>query len=88
MDEATASLDVENETSLQTALSLLLKGKTVLIIAHRMRTVMGADKVVVLADGRVAEEGTPKALMNKKGMYYNMVALQQQTSDWTIGNHQ
>ena len=88
LDEATASLDVENETSLQTALSLLLKGKTVLIIAHRMRTVMGADKVVVLADGRVAEEGTPKALMNKKGMYYNMVALQQQTSDWTIGNHQ
>lgn len=88
LDEATASLDVENETSLQTALLLLLKGKTVLIIAHRMRTVMGADKVVVLADGRVAEEGTPKALMNKKGMYYNMVALQQQTSDWTIGNHQ
>jgi ATP-binding cassette subfamily B protein IrtB len=69
---------VENETGLQTALSLLLKGKTVLIIAHRMRTVMGADKVVVLADGRVAEEGTPKALMNKKGMYYNMVALQVQ----------
>lgn len=69
---------MENETGLQTALSLLLKGKTVLIIAHRMRTVMGADKVVVLADGRVAEEGTPKALMNKKGMYYNMVALQVQ----------
>ena len=56
LDEATASLDVENETSLQTALSALLKDKTVLVIAHRMRTVLGADHVVVLADGHVAEE--------------------------------
>ena len=66
LDEATASLDVENETSLQTALSALLKEKTVLIIAHRMRTVMGADHVVVLADGHVAEEGTPKQLLDQE----------------------
>lgn len=84
LDEATASLDVENETCIQTALSLLLKGKTVLIIAHRTYC-YGSDKVVVLADGRVAEEGTPNELMNKKGMYYNMVNLQRQTSDWMIG---
>lgn len=85
LDEATASLDVENETSLQRALSILLQGKTVLIIAHRMRTVSGANKVVVLADGRVAEEGTPDELMEKRGMYHHMVELQQQTSGWMIG---
>ncbi len=59
LDEATASLDVENETKVQGALSRLLAGKTVLVIAHRMRTVEAADKIVVLADGRVAEEGSP-----------------------------
>lgn len=66
LDEATASLDVENETRVQGALSRLLVGKTVLVIAHRMRTVEAADKIIVLADGRVAEEGTPAELMNKK----------------------
>lgn len=86
LDEATASLDVENETSLQTALSTLLRGKTVLIIAHRMRTVSGADRIVVLADGRVAEEGTPEELMKQKGIYRHMVELQQQTFGWTITN--
>lgn len=65
LDEATASLDVENETKVQGALSRLLVGKTVLVIAHRMRTVEAADKIIVLADGRVAEEGTPAELMNK-----------------------
>ena len=76
LDEATASLDVENETRVQGALSRLLVGKTVLVIAHRMRTVEAADKIIVLADGRVAEEGTPAELMNKNGLYHRMVDLQ------------
>ena len=63
--EATASLDVENETLIQTALSRLIKDKTVLVIAHRMRTVAGADKIVVLSDGMVAEEGDPDTLLGK-----------------------
>lgn len=62
LDEATASLDVENETAIQTALSRLIRNKTVLVIAHRMRTVAGADKIVVLSDGVVAEQGTPEKL--------------------------
>lgn len=84
LDEATASLDVENETLIQTALSRLIKDKTVLIIAHRMRTVAGADKIVVLKDGYVAEEGTPDALMLKNGIYSHMVNLQTQSQSWTI----
>ena len=87
LDEATASLDVENETSLQTALSALLKDKTVLVIAHRMRTVMGADHVVVLADGHVAEEGTPEQLMERGGMFRRMVELQRETSSWQVGGN-
>ena len=86
LDEATASLDVENETSLQTALSALLKEKTVLIIAHRMRTVMGADHVVVLADGHVAEEGTPKQLLDQGRIFRHMVELQQESSNWKISS--
>ena len=66
MDEATASLDVENETLVQQAISNLVKNKTVLIIAHRMRTVAGADRIVVLKDGYVAEQGTPEELLEKK----------------------
>ncbi|MCM1088858.1 MAG: ABC transporter ATP-binding protein/permease [Muribaculaceae bacterium] len=76
LDEATASLDVENETLIQAALSRLIKDKTVLVIAHRMRTVSGADKVVVLADGTVAEQGTPDELMNTGTVYPHMVKLQ------------
>ena len=87
LDEATASLDVENETSLQTALSALLKDKTVLVIAHRMRTVMGADHVVVLADGHVAEEGTPEQLMERGGMFRHMVELQRESSNWQVGGN-
>ena len=82
LDEATASLDVENETRVQGALSRLLVGKTVLVIAHRMRTVEAADKIIVLADGRVAEEGTPAELMNKNGLYHRMVDLQRQSAGW------
>lgn len=84
LDEATASLDVENETKVQSALSRLLAGKTVLVIAHRMRTVEAADKIVVLADGRVAEEGTPGELMAKKGLYHRMVELQRQSALWKL----
>ena len=84
MDEATASLDVENETLIQAALSRLIKDKTVLVIAHRMRTVSGADKVVVLSDGSVAEQGTPNKLMNTGKIYPHMVKLQITSQDWEI----
>ena len=84
LDEATASLDVENETKVQGALSRLLSGKTVLVIAHRMRTVEAADRIIVLADGRVAEEGTPADLMDKNGLYRRMVELQRQSSAWQL----
>ena len=84
LDEATASLDVENETKVQGALSRLLSGKTVLVIAHRMRTVEAADRIIVLADGRVAEEGRPAELMDKNGLYRRMVELQRQSSAWQL----
>ena len=84
LDEATASLDVENETQVQTALSRLIREKTVLVIAHRMRTVAGADKIVVLADGEVAEQGTPAQLMQKGGLYAHMVGLQTESQRWTL----
>ena len=81
LDEATASLDVENETLIQAALSRLIKDKTVLVIAHRMRTVSGANKVVVLSDGTVAEQGTPQKLMNTGKIYPHMVKLQMISQD-------
>ena len=80
LDEATASLDVENETKVQEALSRLLAGKTVLVIAHRMRTVEAADKIIVLAEGQVAEEGAPAELLRKNGLYRRMVELQRQST--------
>ena len=76
MDEATASLDAENETEVQTALSALVKDKTVLIIAHRLRTVEGAEKIVVIKGGKVAEQGTPEELKNRNGVYAKMLKLQ------------
>lgn len=84
LDEATASLDVENETIIQTALSRLIKNKTVLVIAHRMRTIENADKIIVLANGTVAESGTPNELMNKNGLFRHMVELQTASQNWTI----
>ena len=83
-DEATASLDVENETAIQEALSRLIKNKTVLIIAHRMRTVAGADQVVVLSGGIVAEQGSPAELYARKGLYAHMVDLQSTSQSWTL----
>lgn len=85
LDEATASLDVENETKVQGALSRLLAGKTVLVIAHRMRTVEAADKIVVLADGKVAEEGSPGELLTKEnGIFRRMTQLQTASAGWSI----
>ena len=84
LDEATASLDAENETEIQRALSSLIKDKTVLIIAHRMRTVENADKIVVLSGGHVAEEGRPDELMERRGIFSHMVALQKESSEWRI----
>ena len=82
--EATASLDVENETLIQSALSRLIANKTVLVIAHRMRTVAGADQIVVLANGTVAEHGTPAELMRKDGIYRHMVTLQTESQNWVL----
>ena len=84
LDEATASLDVENETLIQTALSRLIKDKTVLVIAHRMRTVAGADKIVVLSGGSVAEQGAPKDLIRQNGIFSHMVRLQTESQNWTL----
>jgi len=84
LDEATASLDVENETFIQESLSRLIKDKTVIIIAHRMRTVAGADKIVVLKEGRVAESGTPAELLASGGFYKQMQDIQQNAMDWKL----
>ena len=84
LDEATASLDVENETAIQEALSRLIKDKTVLIIAHRMRTVSSADKIVVLKDGAVAEQGSPAQLLHKGGIFAHMVQLQTKSQGWSL----
>lgn len=83
LDEATASLDVENETKIQEAISNLVRSKTVMVIAHRMRTVAGADRIVVLEDGNVVEEGDHKSLMDKNGLYRKMVDLQSESAKWT-----
>lgn len=84
LDEATASLDVDSETAVQRALSKLIKGKTVLVIAHRMRTVEAADQIVVLANGAVAEHGTHFELMAKAGLYRRLVDLQTASANWTL----
>ena len=84
LDEASASLDVENETAIQTALSKLIENKTVIIIAHRMRTVSGADKIVVLSDGTVKESGKPDDLLKQGGIFARMVQAQTEGEKWTI----
>ncbi|MBR3447818.1 MAG: ABC transporter ATP-binding protein [Oscillospiraceae bacterium] len=84
LDEATASLDVENETLIQSALSRLIANKTVLVIAHRMRTVAGADQVIVLSGGKVAEAGTPAALMQQNGIFAHMTRLQTESTEWAL----
>ena len=84
LDEATASLDVENETLIQESLSRLIKNKTVMIIAHRMRTVAGADNIVVLSEGTVVEQGSSDTLLKKNGIYARMVKLQTQSQKWAM----
>ena len=84
LDEASASLDVENETAIQSAISKLIENKTVIVIAHRMRTVLGADKIVVLSDGIVKECGTPDELLEQNGVFANMVRTQTESESWTI----
>ena len=84
LDEATASLDVDNETEIQEAISGLIKGKTVLVIAHRMRTVENADQIIVLDGGIVAESGTHDELMQKKGLYARLVELQTASAEWKL----
>ena len=84
LDEATASLDVDNETEIQEAISRLVKGKTVLVIAHRMRTVENADQIIVLDGGVVAERGTHAELMKKNGLYARLVNLQTASAEWKL----
>lgn len=84
LDEATASLDAENETAIQSALSRLIKDKTVLLIAHRMRTVAGANKIVVLSGGTVSEQGDPNTLLREKGLYARMADLQTKSQNWAM----
>ncbi|MCF6413099.1 ABC transporter ATP-binding protein [Collinsella tanakaei] len=84
LDEATASLDVENETAVQTALSRLLADRTVIVIAHRMRTVLSANKIVVLDEGRVVEQGSPDELLAADGLFARMVRLQRESADWIL----
>jgi len=83
MDEATASLDVDNETLIQESLSRLIRNKTVMIIAHRMRTVMNADQIVLLSGGRVVEMGSPAELLKKNGLFRHMAQLQSESMEWT-----
>lgn len=84
LDEATASLDVDNETEIQEAITHLIRGKTVLIIAHRMRTVEKADKIIVLDGGVIVESGTHEELMRKNGLYHKLVELQTAAADWKL----
>lgn len=84
LDEATASLDVDNETQIQEAISKLVSGKTVLVIAHRMRTIEAADQIVVLDKGVVAESGNHDTLMNQNGLYRKLVDLQTEAANWKL----
>lgn len=84
LDEATASLDAESETQVQAAISRLVRNKTVLVIANGMRTVAGANKVVALENGRVAQQGAPAQLMDEGGLYHRMVQLQLKSAQWAL----
>lgn len=84
LDEATASLDVENESKVQKAISRLIQNKTVLVIAHRMRTIAGADHIIVLEEGKAVEEGKHNELINKKGLYNKLWTLQTEAAKWTV----
>lgn len=85
LDEATASLDPENEALIQNAISGLIRNKTVLVIAHRLRTVVNADQILVMEDGRIVESGTHDSLIAENGLYKKLFSIQQKTADWNIG---
>ena len=84
LDEATASLDPENEVEIQKAIDTLIKGRTVIVIAHRLKTIMGADHIVVLSDGKVEEQGTHSELMCRDGLYRKLWNIQESTLGWTL----
>ncbi len=84
LDEATASLDPENETQVQRAINALVADKTVVIIAHRLKTVRGADKILVLDDGRLVEQGVHEQLLAMKGLYHHLWTLQQESAGWSM----
>jgi ATP-binding cassette subfamily B protein len=84
LDEATASLDPENETEIQAAISALASGRTVIVIAHRLRTVMGADKIIVLEGGRIVEEGRSAELLRAGGVFARLYKIQQESLGWSI----
>jgi ATP-binding cassette subfamily B protein len=82
LDEATASVDADNESYIQSAISELCKGKTLLVIAHRLNTIMGADKIMVIKDGMIAESGNHSTLMKKQGIYHSMVTKRAVSTGW------
>ena len=84
MDEATASLDPENEVLIQDAISHLIKGKTVLVIAHRLRTIADADQILVLNHGCIEEKGTHEQLMDRNGLYHHLYEIQSQSQEWAV----
>lgn len=84
LDEATASLDPESESSIQEAIGALIEGKTIIVIAHRLRTIAKADKIIVLSEGRIVEEGTHSSLMEQKGLYYKLYTIQQESLGWSV----
>jgi ATP-binding cassette subfamily B protein len=88
LDEATASLDPENETQIQEAISELVKGRTVIVIAHRLRTVIGADKIAVLENGKLIEEGTGEQLLAANGLFARLYKIQQESLGWTVGKEE
>ena len=84
MDESTASIDPENETKIQEAIGKLIKDKTVLIIAHKLRSIVECDKIVVLKEGYLVEEGTHNELLKRSGLYHRLYSLQNESMDWTV----
>lgn len=82
MDEATASVDTDNESYIQQAINELCKGKTLLVIAHRLNTIRNADQIMVIADGRIAESGTHEELLQKNGIYHNFVTVRENIKGW------